>query len=279
MNPLEKILTAYTIEEPRDRPEEPEYPFEAQIEYQGLALDIENLKGSTRSGVDENGNKWESTMYAHYGELRGQNAPDGDYLDVFVGPEDDAQWVFVVHQVHPGGHEKAGQFDEDKVMLGFSSADDAISCYLKHYDRPDYFGGVTMVSMPEFKAWVSHPDSDSKPVQPPAQWKTDYLRPRKKDMNIEAMSNPLTRTKEIIRTLEEKLRAAQKKLKKARANHKKATTITQKVRYNTAVKWHQKTVKSLKQEIREEKQVLRDDTKLLKKEKKASLETVIAKFS
>ena len=39
------------------------------IQLHGLDISIENPKGSTRSGTDKDGNKWESTLTAHYGYI------------------------------------------------------------------------------------------------------------------------------------------------------------------------------------------------------------------
>lgn len=167
-------LAEVDVKAPRPRPEEKEYPFEGQCEFQGIQIDIENKKGSTRSGTDPSGNKWSIKMEAHYGEIRRTKAPDGDKLDVYVGPNEDAQWVFVIHQQHPKDHpSKAGRYDEDKVILGMDSADAAIALYKAHYDKPDeFFGSMTMISIDRFKAWLRSPKSKGEPVQPPVKWKT-----------------------------------------------------------------------------------------------------------
>lgn len=180
MNSIRDVLRKYAeveVESPRSRPEDPEFPFEGQLEYQGIQIDIENKKGSIRTGTDPDGNEWSIEMKSHYGEIRNTEAVDGDKLDVYVGPEEDVKWVYVVHQVHPGTHEKAGEFDEDKVMLGYSSANEAIRAYQDQYDRDDFFGGMSMIPLSKFKAWIERDETDGLPAQPPVQWKHPNLGP------------------------------------------------------------------------------------------------------
>jgi len=43
----------------------------AKLSLHGLQISIENPKGSTRSGTSRSGKKWETTMAAHYGYIRG----------------------------------------------------------------------------------------------------------------------------------------------------------------------------------------------------------------
>ena len=177
---FEKVFKKYAdvqVDSPRDRPEEPEYPFEGKINFQGLMIDVENLKGSTRSGTDPDGNEWSIEMQAHYGEIRKSEGADGDLLDVYVGDDEKSKWVYVVHQVNPSTYDNPGEFDEDKVMLGFSTANDAIAAYQAHYDKPDFFGGMSMIPMSKFKAWLNHPKTDGMPVQPPVQWKHRNMGP------------------------------------------------------------------------------------------------------
>lgn len=94
---------------------------------------IENPKGSVRSGVDANGNKWETEMHNTYGYIRGTEGVDGDHIDVFLSDDIDG-WngrkVYVIDQYNPDG-----TFDEHKVMLGFNDVDEAKSDYLANYEK------------------------------------------------------------------------------------------------------------------------------------------------
>jgi SPP1 gp7 family putative phage head morphogenesis protein len=66
-------------------------------------------------------------------------------------------------------------FDEQKIMLGFSSADIAKAAYLLQYDDPKFYGGMTVMSLDDFKAelaehtggMISHRDSA------PRAWRMD----------------------------------------------------------------------------------------------------------
>ncbi len=171
MKTIRQILAEVEITEPRERPEEPEFPFEGQCDFQGIKIDIENKVGSKRSGTDPSGKEWEVTMSAHYGEIRNTEGADGDKLDVYVGPDENSQWVYVVHQVHPEDSPKAGKFDEDKVMLGYENPNDAVRAYLSHYDCPSFFGSMSMMPLERFKAWLRKPDAKGEAAQPPVHWK------------------------------------------------------------------------------------------------------------
>jgi hypothetical protein len=116
-------------------PNRDEHPFVGMVLWRGLALDIETAEGETRRGSG-----WEVVMPAHYGEVRGTvSALDGDPVDVFVGPALDAPMAFVVHQKHPG----TAAIDEDKVMIGFASAEEAETAYRRAYTAGGFFHGMT----------------------------------------------------------------------------------------------------------------------------------------
>jgi hypothetical protein len=115
--------------------------------FQGLPISIENAKGSYRAGVDPDGHEWKVRMHYDYGYVRGTEGRDGEYLDVYVGPKNDATHAYVVHQVRPDN----GDYDEDKVMLGFADEQTAKQAYLKQYDSPKFFGGIRAIPMDAFK--------------------------------------------------------------------------------------------------------------------------------
>lgn len=121
------------------------------IRFQGLEIAIENPAGSTRSGTDRTGKKWKITMACDYGYIKGSMGVDGDHVDCYVGPDEEADTAYVVHQRKVG---RWDEFDEDKVMLGFPSEEAAKETYLKHYDDPRFLGPVTAMPMEEFKRKV-----------------------------------------------------------------------------------------------------------------------------
>lgn len=131
-----------------------------KIAIQGINISIENPKGSTRSGVDQNGNKWESKMNHHYGDIKGTNGADGDSIDVFVGDSVDSGKVFVIDQVDS----EKGEFDEHKVMLGFESIEEAKEAYLSNYDEGwQGLGDITETDIDSFKEWSKRPRKSKQP--------------------------------------------------------------------------------------------------------------------
>ena len=127
-----------------------EHPFTGFIDFQGLKIDVENRAGSERKGVDKDGHAWAIKMRAgHYGEIRDTLGTDGDNLDVYVGPNHDSSLVVVIRQHKPD----TGAYDEDKVMVGYDSVEEAIGAYKKQYDKPGFYKDGDYVAMPIGKFW------------------------------------------------------------------------------------------------------------------------------
>lgn len=122
------------------------YPLQGRTKFQGLDISIENRKGGYREDKHHDPPQWRNKMYCDYGYIRGSEGVDHDHVDCFIGPNPDAANAYIVHQVNP----KTGKFDEEKVMLGFDSIDEAKRMYLKHYDTPKFFGGIKAMPMTEF---------------------------------------------------------------------------------------------------------------------------------
>ena len=129
------------------------------IKLDGFDITIENPKGSTRSGVDANGNPWSITMNNTYGYIRGTEGVDGDHIDVFLSDDPTQGDVFVIDQVKADG-----MFDEHKVMYGFKSALAAKRAYLANYSEGwQGLGTITRVSRDDFKKWVKSSHRKTKP--------------------------------------------------------------------------------------------------------------------
>jgi hypothetical protein len=120
--------------------------------FQDIPISVENRKGSVRSGTDPDGDEWKTKMKVPYGYIPGTKGVDGDALDVFVGPDKDAAYAYIVHCNTPDGEE----FDEDKIMLGFESRESAERCFKQHYDDSGFFGGIDAIPMWKFDdiVWV-----------------------------------------------------------------------------------------------------------------------------
>ena len=125
----------------------------AHITIKGLPITIENPKGSSRRGKKQT---------EHYGYIRLTEGKDGDHLDVFVNPEIQTDYrasVYVIDQMD----QETGQFDEHKVMLGYTNQLSAVRAYKRNYDKGWKVGPVTAIEMPAFKKWTQ---SRAKLTQP-----------------------------------------------------------------------------------------------------------------
>lgn len=120
--------------------------------FQGFDISIENRKGSVRHWYDKHTDtEGQTKMVYPYGYIRLTEGMDGDHVDVFIGPDESADSVYVVHQ------RKAPDFktpDEDKVMMGFPSAKEAKAAYLAHFDSPEFFGSMTTMGVEQFRRKV-----------------------------------------------------------------------------------------------------------------------------
>jgi phage-related protein (TIGR01555 family) len=112
------------------------------LDFQGLKINIENLRGSTRHGAD-----WHQQMTTPYGYIQNTEGADGDAVDCFVGPVLNAPYAYVVHTKNP----KTDAYDEDKVMLGYESAKEAHTAFLENYSSPDFFESMEKISVRELK--------------------------------------------------------------------------------------------------------------------------------
>lgn len=139
-----------------------EHPLVGTVRFQGLLIDLENLQGSYREGPG-----WRNFMHHHYGEFRNSIGVDGDPLDVYVGPNALSPLAVVIHQHDP----KTGQYDEDKVMVGFDTERDAIQAYLGQYDRPGFYveGQHRTLPVPALAAWMYRPGNRGRVVRAGAQ--------------------------------------------------------------------------------------------------------------
>jgi len=121
------------------------------IRVHGLDISIENPKGSVRSGTDRDGHEWSIKMHCAYGYVRGSKGADKEHVDVYVGPDEDAENVYVVTQLKTPEFKEV---DEQKVMIGFASAAAAKRAYLRQYDDPRFFGSMQAMPIDEFKKKV-----------------------------------------------------------------------------------------------------------------------------
>lgn len=124
---------------------------DGRLVFQGLQISIENSAGSTRKGFKPDGTQWKTLMKFPYGYIRMTEGVDGDHVDCFVGPNERAKFAYVIHSLKAPKFKK---FDEDKVMLGFDSPQEAKRVFLSHYDDKRFFGGLEIIPMDKFKKKV-----------------------------------------------------------------------------------------------------------------------------
>lgn len=140
------------------------------VKINGFDVSIEQPVGSVRSGKDASGKEWSQVMNNTYGYIRGTESVDGDHIDVFLGPDMNSDMVYVVDQVNTDG-----SFDEHKVMMGFSSLEDARSAYLSNYEEGwQGLGNITGVALDEFKKWI---DSSIRKTKPFSDYKMTKENP------------------------------------------------------------------------------------------------------
>lgn len=120
-------------------------PLKKIIEINGVKVGIEWPKGSTRTWKHLPGNDYEKLMKADYGYIRQTEGEDGEEIDVYAGPKRDSDLAFVVTQLD----KKTGEYDEDKIMLGYGSEAEAKASYLEHMEKA-HFGGIKKLSWDEF---------------------------------------------------------------------------------------------------------------------------------
>lgn len=123
------------------------HKLQGKEKFQGLGISIENKPGSIREGVDVDGKAWKTKFKYPYGYIRGSIGVDGDHVDCYLGGESEAEKAYIIRQNVP----ETGKYDEDKVMLGFNSKEEAEKAYRDHYNKDGFFGGMKIVTIDKLK--------------------------------------------------------------------------------------------------------------------------------
>lgn len=123
----------------------------SRVHFEGMDLSIEVPAGGYRRGINKKTKEeWSHKIPASYGYIKGTHSPDGEHLDCYLrkSPKKGAM-VYVMHQLTPDG----SRFDEDKVMLGYSSKNEAVKAFKDMTFKPGtMFGGCTEFDMEHFQA-------------------------------------------------------------------------------------------------------------------------------
>jgi len=115
-------------------------PQEHSTEFRGLPVIIEWPKGSTRVGKNPDGTAFKTEMKVDYGYIPDTTAAgDKEKLDIYRGTDEDAEYAYIVEQL-----DENGEFDEYKIMLGFSTLEEAEEAYVEQAGE-DLLGDISEV--------------------------------------------------------------------------------------------------------------------------------------
>jgi len=121
----------------------------------GLVILLEYLAGDKRSGIDGQGQPWESVLPAHYGHILDTVGGDGEELDVYI-KDADCDWTADVHVIDQLNL-ATGNWDEHKCMIGFADAPDAEAAYVDAFSDGkgrDRLGATCTICSDTFLTWV-----------------------------------------------------------------------------------------------------------------------------
>jgi hypothetical protein len=119
------------------------------VETHGFTVHIDRHAGTVYEGVGADGHPFRVVQQVPYGFLPGVIGDDGEDYDVYAGPRQDAERVYVVTQCRAA----TGHYDEQKAMLGFESAEAAATCYGAH-TAPAMLGRMGSLPLDAFRAQV-----------------------------------------------------------------------------------------------------------------------------
>lgn len=135
-----------------------------RLEFQGMDISIETDNGQLRHWYDPHNKTEGSTkMRFPYGYVRRTMGDDDEHVDCYVGPNEFESKVYIIRQNKAPDFEK---YDEEKVMLGFESGEDAKQAYLVHYNSPKFFESMRTVDINDFKEEYVKKSIAAPPAQP-----------------------------------------------------------------------------------------------------------------
>ncbi len=125
-------------------------PIKEKLEVSGVPVWIEWKAGEKREYKDKKGViKYSKLMKHHYGYIPETKDADGEEIDVYLGDNKNSKQSWVIKQLKADGK----TFDENKVMMGFGSKEEAKASYDHHMgDAKERFGGIKEVPVSALKA-------------------------------------------------------------------------------------------------------------------------------
>ena len=119
------------------------------VTFEGMKIRVDRPKGFIQEGTDKDGKSWKRVYRYDYGFIPKTKGGDGEGLDVFLGPDEDAaedaHWVIQ--------RKDDGSFDEYKVFLGFKNRKVAKKAYLAHIPER-YYGGMLSMTVQMMRAML-----------------------------------------------------------------------------------------------------------------------------
>jgi hypothetical protein len=127
-------------------------PIKVKYDVAGVPVHIEWKKGETRLYKKGKVVKYKRFMKADYGYIPETKDSDGEEIDVYVGPDHRATNAWVIKQLKKSD----GSFDENKVMMGYGSEQEAHDAYDYHMGgTKEFFGGIHKVPVSALRALFS----------------------------------------------------------------------------------------------------------------------------
>lgn len=121
----------------------------------GLDVSIENPAGSVRTFKHASGKIGATKLKAHYGYIKGTKDRTGEQIDIFIKPGTPLDYAGPVH-VADTDKQATGRADEYKVLLGWSSVEDAHAGLMENYNQG--WNGLHAItrfeSVDAFKKWL-----------------------------------------------------------------------------------------------------------------------------
>lgn len=125
------------------------YKLDDRLVFRNLDISIENKKGGIRKWFNPQDNTHgEQKMTWPYGYIRMTEGMDGDHVDCFIGPNEQAKNVYVITTARAPNFRVT---DEQKCMLGFNSAEEAKKAFLENYNNPKFFKEMKTLTYEEFE--------------------------------------------------------------------------------------------------------------------------------
>src|SRR5690606_3737100 len=146
-----------------------------RMDFQGLDVSVETDKGEYRHWYDPHNEEHGKTkMLYPYGYVKRTNSlGDDEQIDIYVGPDEDSDTLYVVNQLKAPDFE---EFDELKVMAGFKNDKEAKEAYLAHYNSPKFFGSMYEMTIDQFKNSFVKKSFDQQLPQPSFSYDVDDIR-------------------------------------------------------------------------------------------------------